>query len=663
MDHLSPTAASDTTYRRGSTTPSSQNDHLGIPSTPTHVESRRSNPGSAYLSGAGSRTSSTTSFSARDSTHLIPSISDSHAKGFHPLALRLPIAIGTPILMLALGIGLEVAMFISKRDNGFAVPKENAISLVSAQFLLAFVPTVLIIPVAFLWRELDWYVRQYQPYILLSRGGATVEETLTNDYRLFRVLGAIINSLRFKHRIVFWSAFTAAATYTLQPLGSTVTSLRSIGLAPDIGELNAFVAAAGFADAAVFNNLEDPPFVKGGWATAEFTFPTDQFLNGTMVVNTTGIQTKANCEGPKETPLVGPNPTAQANRTITSISNGGCNVTVSFDPTVATQQYGVSDASCSDAEKSANITFRPVMFWFFHMKDGGGEEARTVFCKPTITPFNVKAAASLSDGSLINVTESVGNSEYSKPNNVTGAPLNGLAFNGLLFEDNTNPFIQARSIAVKSGVPGAIFRAAAQRAGGLQGTFDEPNAFLDLTNKTYTQHLSLSAKSIYFLSQNDTIPAQMNSLLPRLVLNPIPGHVLALIMFMIGCIGIFLHIIHRRQRKGLFLASPPGTIAATMSITSHSGFGQLLMPYDKEEILRDKLSGLRFRLDRRTGALVADDAPVSFGTMKQNRDEAMMSLLGGHEKSEVGNSSSRAASEAASGYPPWQPHYKTPYDP
>ncbi|EEB96640.1 hypothetical protein MPER_04193, partial [Moniliophthora perniciosa FA553] len=150
-------------------------------------------------------------------------------------------------------------MFFSKRDNGFAVPKENAISLVSAQFLLAFVPTVMIIPVAFLWRELDWYVRQYQPYILLSRGDTTAEETLTNDYVSIGVLGAIINSLRFKHRIVFWSALTAAATYTLQPLAgsifqvqqrpqpswSTVTSTRSIGLAPDIGELNAFVAAAG----------------------------------------------------------------------------------------------------------------------------------------------------------------------------------------------------------------------------------------------------------------------------------------------------------------------------------------------------------------------------------------------------------------------------------
>ncbi|KAK7036712.1 hypothetical protein VNI00_011377 [Paramarasmius palmivorus] len=647
MDYLSPTAPDGPNGRRGSAT-TSRSQSPTLPLSATYVDSRHSNTGSVYSHEFVER-ASTSSFAreARDSTHLIPSISDSNTKGFHPLALRLPIAIGTPILMLALGIGLEIALFISKRDNGFAVPKENALSFASAQFLLAFVPTVLIIPVAFLWRELDWYVRQYQPYVLLSRGSATAEETLTNDYVSIGILGAIVNSLRFKHRVVFWSALTAAATYTLQPLAgsifqvqqraqptsSTVTSVRSIGLASDIGELNAFVAAAGFVEAAVFNNLTDPSFIKGGWAIAEFIFPTQKYLNGTMVVNTTAIQTDPGCKPPDETPVL------------------------------AAQQYGVEDASCSDAH---NITFRPVMFWFFHKNEAtDADEARTIFCRPTIKFFNIEATSSLDDGSLTDVEIK---SDYTEPNSVTDA-LNDQVFNGLLFQSSDNPFIQARALAVQSGVPGAIFRNATQQPGGLQSVFDQSNSFLDLTTVAYRQHLSLSAKSIYFVSSANNLPAQMNSLLPRLVINPIPGHVLALIMFLIGCIGIFLHIIHRRQRKGLFLAAPPGTIAAIMSITSHSGFGQLLMPYDKEDTMRDKLSELRFRLDRRTGALVADDAPVSLKSMKQNRDEAMQALLGGHEKvntsskADIGDSSTRAAFEAASGYPPWQAQYKTPYDP
>lgn len=91
-----------------------------------------------------------------------------------------------------------------------------------------------------------------------------------------------------------------------------------MGLASDIGDLSAFVAAAGFAEAAAFHGLPDPPFVTGGWATAEFLvrirhktnrpqlirfsskFPTDSSLNGTMVLNTTGLQTNLTCANPRE---------------------------------------------------------------------------------------------------------------------------------------------------------------------------------------------------------------------------------------------------------------------------------------------------------------------------------------------------------------------------
>lgn len=63
---------------------------------------------------------------------------------------------------------------------------------------------------------------------------------------------------------------------------------KIIGLAPDIRDLSAFVAAAGFAEAAAFHGLPDPPFITGGWATAEFLVrishkteptPTDSFLS------------------------------------------------------------------------------------------------------------------------------------------------------------------------------------------------------------------------------------------------------------------------------------------------------------------------------------------------------------------------------------------------
>lgn len=50
-----------------------------------------------------------------------------------------------------------------------------------------------------------------------------------------------------------------------------VTSIKNIGLSNGaIDDLNGFMAAAGYVDAtAILNNLGDPPFVTGGWATAE----------------------------------------------------------------------------------------------------------------------------------------------------------------------------------------------------------------------------------------------------------------------------------------------------------------------------------------------------------------------------------------------------------
>ncbi|KAF9267207.1 hypothetical protein L218DRAFT_955685 [Marasmius fiardii PR-910] len=659
-----PHSASESSTPHRIASPTNPSPHLSLSS---HSDMESNPRGSERFSSASG------GYSARDSVHLIPSIVDNKAQKFHPLALRLPIAIGVPIVMFGLGVALEIALAVSERDNGFAVPKDNVIGFASAQFLLAFVPTVLIIPVAYLWRELDWYVRQYQPYVLLSRGNASADETLLNDYVGVGVAGAIINAFKFKHRVVFFSAYLAFISYTLQPLAGSifqlqqrgqpqstnVKSTKKIGLSPDISELIAFVSSAGFVEAAVYNGLQDPPFIQGGWATAEFEFefPPNNFLNGSMVVNTTGIQTKHNCTQPKAVQVT---QSTTSNFTITSTSTGDCTVNVPFNPSLAAQQYGVADASCG-SDPNLNVTFRPVMFWYFHQNERDGTpEARTVFCAPFIKAFNVQATTSLNNGSLTNVT---GLGEYAPSNNVMGGEFAGKAFNGLLFQPTNNPFIDARSLATRAGVPAAIFRAVSQQKGGLQATFDQPNGFLDITARIYTQHLSLSAKAIYFIKESTILPANMVSLLPRLVINTIPGHALAITMMLIGIIGLFVQIVHRRQRKQLFLAAPPGTIAATMALSSHSGFGQLLMPYDNEETLYKKLSNLRFHMDKRTGALVADDQPPSMAKMKKERDEAMQALLGEHKSDTRDFSSSQVAFDAASGYPPWQMQYKTPYDP
>jgi len=179
---------------------------------------------------------------------------------------------------------------------------------------------------------------------------------------------------------------------------------------------------------------------------------------------------------------------------ISATSVNGCVKNITFNPALSGQQYGVSNVpGCSNA---SDIDFQPVMFWYFHTKADGTAEGQSVFCQPTINAFNVIATASLNNGSLINTTI-VG--DYLPANNVTGSPLSGQAFNAVVFDNSNNSFIQARATAVNNGVPGAIFRYASQLAGGPESTFADPSGFLNITQKVYTQHLSISAQAIYFV--------------------------------------------------------------------------------------------------------------------------------------------------------------------
>ncbi|KAF5345681.1 hypothetical protein D9758_013050 [Tetrapyrgos nigripes] len=659
--------------------------------------------------------------SIRDSTHLIPT-----PLLTHPLSLRLPIAFGIPIMMFALGIGLEVGLYFSNRDNGFA-----SFFLV---FIHSIVPTLFVVPVAIAWRELDWYVRDLQPYVIMSKGNAVPEESVLLDYgkilqslpnpsraNLYYILTssgfAMLNSLKFKHRLVFWSSAMAMATYLFQPLAASIFSIQQLDRTwdstansikqlsvntPDIITLSPFVAAAGFADASVSNGLGDPPFVLNGWAVAEFVFPTDPLLNGSMIVNTTAIQTNPQCQNPSETPTVLPvsgSSSFQIVGTVTKIPGlpEGCKQSVQFDPNDAVQQYGVQAVgNCStdgtptpaignNVSLGGDIRFAPVMFWFYRNNTESNQpEARVVFCSPTIKGFNVKASARLDNRNLTKVDEI---NNYTANNDVFGGDNAGRAFNAVH---------SCEGSATNTGIPGTIFKAAQLGQGdtGLQQTFDSPNGFLDLTNAVYTRHLSFSAKAIYFTNNNVTVDAIMTELTPRLYVNPVPGHALAFSLIAVGIVGLIVHIFHRRQRRHLYLTNPPGTIASIIAMTSHSGIGELLMPYDKEKVLEKKLEDLRFGMDKRTGAVVVDgyararqygggggDGGSYYGGGKagyaklskdrsEARDEAMMSLLGKnddrpeHPRKESSHlstesdpsmyeSSARAAYDAANGnYPP-----------
>jgi hypothetical protein len=92
-------------------------------------------------------------------------------------------------------------------------------------------------------------------------------------------------------------------------------------------------------------------------------------------------------------------------------------------------------------------------------------------------------------------------------------------------------------------------------------------------------------------------------------------------MFLMGAGGAIFHFISRRERRKLLLATRPGSIAAIVALTSRSGWGELLLPYDDEDSMTEKLDKLRFGLDARTGAIVAEDAELN------RQDEVKLVLL------------------------------------
>ena len=108
-----------------------------------------------------------------------------------------------------------------------------------------------------------------------------------------------------------------------------------------------------------------------------------------------------------------------------------------------------------------------------------------------------------------------------------------------------------------------------------------------------------------------------------------------------------LHYLHFRERRDIYLAHCPGSIGSALALTAHSGFGELLLPYNSPEEFSRALAPLRFCLDRRTGAIVVDDNSIAYAgklpppLVKPIRDETMMTLM---EKDEsVGLKSSAGA--------------------
>lgn len=74
---------------------------------------------------------------------------------------------------------------------------------------------------------------------------------------------------------------------------------------------------------------------------------------------------------------------------------------------------------------------------------------------------------------------------------------------------------------------------------------------------------------------------------------------------------VIVHGQHYFQRKRLFIASEPGSLAAAATILSHSRFAtSLINANDDEDSLEKKLKGMKFGFDQKTWQVEADHNPV-----------------------------------------------------
>jgi hypothetical protein len=280
-------------------------------------------------------------------------------------------------------------------------------------------------------------VYRLQPYISASHGNAPPQQTVLISYVNQNRIYAALDALKNGHRMVVVTTIFTYVTTLWQPLAATLFVVRqtnhlvdnfspvvvtaALGVQPNFTDLDAFLAAAGYTEAAVVHGLDDPPFVKGGWTVAPFDFP-PQPKNATMVLDVQAVFTDPHCE--TLTPQLTQAPDGSYNVTST---RGSCLYSFSATRSQGEDAFGVSKLdNCSSSDQSSNVEdrFKPLVFWFFTFD---GPTASMVHCSPTMETHLVRVNVSLGTHLI--------NSEPTKiqqlTSNVTvGAPLNGRTLNG-----------------------------------------------------------------------------------------------------------------------------------------------------------------------------------------------------------------------------------------
>lgn len=518
-------------------------------------------------------------------------------------------------LMVAVAVVTELVLMASNRRHGWRAWDLQEFGGVN--YLKSLIPVVLTLPISMLWLSVDQAMGKMHPFIVLSKGNAPASRSLLLDYTCGRVY-SLLKSFQYRHWVIFASSLVCLANLSLSPLASgllttkntlyvqdnvPITSLKTLGLNPDYGNLEFFVAASGYAAAAAIHNLTDPPFLfYGSWAVAEFTIPaaSGAGANQTVFLNTTGVESISNCQ-PADTQVVvdgdlGGTGVGSSNLTIQG-SWSGCNVSFTV-PDTEQDQYGVLPlADC--AQFPLPPQYQPVIFWFYSFQE---KLPSLTFCQPSLQLWNVVAGVDMQTGLVNNVTLL---NENVPPSNVSGlAGFNGISFN-LTGDDS---YVQARAVSTTTTVPFAIYQGATVQPGGVAAVIQQPDGFLNITTNVYTRFLALAAKSVYFVDMPPSSAAQIgqiHSWETRLWVYPLAAHLFSGALLLIAILAGATHIAHVRERRNTYLSCDANTLAGALSMTSRSKFPRLLHAGMNEDDLHNALKGMRFGISPTTWQVVA----------------------------------------------------------
>jgi hypothetical protein len=167
---------------------------------------------------------------------------------------------------------------------------------------------------------------------------------------------------------------------------------------------------------------------------------------------------------------------------------GGCTYNYSVTPD-ANLLFGADVMpDCNNTNAPPNS--RPILFWFY-TNGTGNPKLLATYCAPTISLFEVTAVVDINTGNLTSVQETQPFNFSMLPfvslsQNVTGPPLNGQAFNGIVFDlTDADDSMLRTSNATNLQMPAAIFQAISKGPGGLTATFQTNNTFADMATKVY----------------------------------------------------------------------------------------------------------------------------------------------------------------------------------